>query len=43
MAVNYTHVLNFTKTIVSGFELSNKMTRVGVVVFNETVDIKVSE
>ena len=43
MADYYTTVLSFTKKIVSGFELTNKTTRVGVIIFNENADIEVSE
>ena len=43
MGSSYSTVLNFTKTIVSGFELSDNLTRVGVIVFDSSASIEVSE
>ena len=43
MGSSYSTVLNFTKTIVSGFELSNDLTRVGIIVFDSSASIEVSE
>ena len=37
----YSTVLDFVKTIVSGFELTDTMTRVGVIVFNNLATIEV--
>jgi len=42
MSGYFTKVLNFVKKFVSSFELSDTTTRVGVVVFNNTVSIEVS-
>jgi uncharacterized protein with von Willebrand factor type A (vWA) domain len=43
MSGEYSTVLNFVKTIVSGFELSNNQTRVGIIVFNDDASVEVSE
>ena len=39
----YTKVLDFAKKFVSSYELSDTKTRVGVVVFNDTVSVEVSD
>ena len=43
MSGEYNTVLNFVKTIVSGFELSNNQKRVGIIVFTDYASIEVSE
>ena len=43
MSSTYSTVLNFAKTIVSGFELSDNLTRVGIIVFDRSASIEVSE
>ena len=43
MSGEYSTVLNFVKTIVSGFELSHNRKRVGIIVFNNYASVEVSE
>ena len=42
MSGEYSTVLNFVKTIISGFELSNQK-RVGIIVFTDYASVEVSE